>query len=65
MHQTIDSLHFWEPTYELSCDDSFYDEVWLTFEGAFELVQHEKTTYVTREASEKLIHLTTLVRQFC
>lgn len=63
MHQTIDSLHFWEPTYELSCDDSFYDEVRLTFEGAFELVQHEERTYVTREASEKLIHLTTLVRQ--
>lgn len=38
MHQTIDSLHFWGPTYELSCDNSFYDEVRLTIEGAFELV---------------------------
>lgn len=63
LHQTIDSLHFWRPAYELSCDNSFYDEVRLTIEGAFELVQHGETTYVTREASEKLIHLTTLARQ--
>ena len=63
MHQTIDSLHFWGPTYELSCDNSFYDEVRLTIEGAFELVQHGETTYVTREASDKLVYLITLARQ--
>lgn len=63
MHQTIDSLHFWGPAYELSCDNSFYDEVRLTIEGAFELVQHGETTYVTREASDKLVYLITLARQ--
>ena len=63
MHQTIDSLHFWGPAYELSCDNSFYAEVRLTIEGAFELVQHGETTYVTREASDKLVYLITLARQ--
>ena len=63
MHQTIDSLHFWGPAYELSCDNSFYAEVRLTIEGAFELVQHGETTYVTPETSEKLVYLTTLARQ--
>lgn len=63
LHQTIDSLHFWGPAYELSCDNSFYDEVRLTIEGAFELVQHGETTYVTREASDKLVYLITLARQ--
>lgn len=63
MHQTIDSLHFWGPAYELSCDHVSYDEVRLTIEGAFEFVQHEETTYVPRETSEKLVYLTTLARQ--
>lgn len=63
LHQTIDSLHFWGPAYELSCDNSFYDEVRLTIEGLFELVQNEGTTFVTPETSEKLVYLTTLARQ--
>lgn len=63
LHQTIDTLHFWGPAYELSCDNSFYDEVKLTIEGEFELVQNEETTYVTPETSEKLVYLTTLDRQ--
>ncbi|MEK5080214.1 DUF6188 family protein [Solibacillus sp. FSL W7-1436] len=63
LHQTIDSLHFWGPAYELSCDNSFYEEVRLTVEGAFELVQNEETTYVTPETSEKIVYLITLARR--
>lgn len=63
VQQTIDRLDFWGPAYELSCDHVCYNEVRLTIEGAFELVQHEETTYVPRETSEKLVYLTTLARQ--
>ena len=47
LQQTIDSLHFWGPAYQLSNNNSTYDEVTLTIAGAFELLQNEETTFDT------------------
>lgn len=52
LQETIDGLHFWGPTLQLSSDNSSYDEVILRIEGTFELIQDGEKTVVTRETSE-------------